>query len=173
MTVNCTITGGFSYTTPSVSLHAAPYGAISIGIDPPDNVAPGNGSCTESAAGGPVAVSTTPGTRWPLTFLVPDASVPSPHDGPFTSTLTIPPNSVTATMGFYPCTLVLPTSALPMSATYDGSTGTTTKTGAATAFGVDNSSCVSAGAVGAMHSASVTLSEVGSPAKHPNIVYVP
>jgi hypothetical protein len=177
-TVTCNITGGFSYTAPNPTPHAAPGGTISLQIDPPDVITPGNGTCTESVTGGPVNVSTTPGSLWTVTFTVPTATSPSPNNGPFTGSVSIPANTVKATavnlagQDAGQCTVSGPTSTLTVSGSYNGSTGVATKSGTPI-FGLNRTLCAAAGPNAALQSASVTLWEVGNTNNHPNLIYVP
>jgi hypothetical protein len=177
-TVTCNIGGGFSYTVADPTPHAAPGGTISIQIDPPDNLAPTFGTCTEGVTGGPVSLSTTPGSLWTVTFTTPTATSPSPNNGAFTGALTIPANSIQATASNLAgqdggkCTLSGPTSALTITKNYDGSTGVATKVGTPV-FGLNRSLCSAAGAQAALRSSQLTLWEVGSPNNHPNLIYVP
>ncbi|WGX94851.1 hypothetical protein [Nocardioides sp. L-11A] len=169
--IECAISDGFAYVAPDPTPHAPLGGSITLSVDPSDVIAPTHGTCLMNGMPVGATVTTTPGSLWQLTITTPASHSPSPHDGPFVATLTIPTGSISFDAGF--CALVLPAPPLSMSAIYDGSAGTASKTGTP-AFGIDSSACSPLGdSVALMQSTAFTLSEAGFPAKHPNLIYVP
>ncbi len=178
-TITCTINQGLTYTAPADAPTAAPGGTISLSFDPPDNLAPENGTCTEDVTGGAVRVRATPGSVWTFNLTTPTGTSPSPNYGPFTGSITVPANSIAGTALNLPgedadglCTITGPTAAVTANGTYNGTTGTVAST-STPMFGLDNSQCSPAGTDALLQAASGTVWEVGNTSNHPYLVYVP